>query len=346
MNFEDFKNSYQKKSVIEYQNDITITPLLSICIQTYNQVKFIKECLDGILMQQTNFDFEILLGEDASIDGTREICMEYAKRHPDKIRLFLHNRENNISISGSPTGRFNFLYNLYSTKGKYIALCEGDDYWTDPLKLQKQVDFLEANPEYVICFTDTKIQIGGSLINNNLIVPKNYEAIETLASVGNYIHTPTVVFKNIVKEFPSQLYLSPIGDYFIYMLLAEKGKIHFINEYTTVYRKNVGTFSSLEDNIQYQKMTTCRAQLYDYFNNKNNIIITETLKSKVIQYFRDTDKIFNLNEIRIITKNEELTLAVLEYFYLYSKQKQYLNSISSWDLVKIFIQRLLKKNKD
>lgn len=315
--------------------------MVSICCLTYNHERFIRQALDGFMMQQTTFRFEIVIHDDASTDKTAEIIREYEAKHPSLFNtLYQTTNQKSIYKSG-----MNPRFNYPRAKGKYIALCEGDDYWTDPYKLQKQVDFLEAHPEYVICFTDTKIQIGESLINNNLIVPKNYEAIETLASVGNYIHTPTVVFKNIVKEFPSQLYLSPIGDYFIYMLLAEKGKIHFINEYTTVYRKNVGTFSSLEDNIQYQKMTTCRAQLYDYFNNKNNIIITETLKSKVIQYFRDTDKIFNLNEIRIITKNEELTLAVLEYFYLYSKQKQYLNSISSWDLVKIFIQRLLKKIK-
>ena len=240
---------------------------------------------------------------------------------------------------------YNFANIIENCLGKYIALIDGDDYRTDPYKLQKQVDFLEANSEYVLCFTNTKIKTKTSLIDNNLIVPKNYEILETLAYVGNYIHTPTVVFKNIIKEFPSQFNNSPIGDYFIYMLLAEKGKIYFIDEYTTVYRKHVGTFSSLDDNVQYQKMTTCRAQLYDYFNDKNNTKIAEILKNKIVQYFRDTDKIFTVNEIKTITKNDNLTLAIYEYFYIFCKQKDFIRSISSTDLVKIFIHRLLKKNK-
>src|SRR5690606_4409195 len=113
-------------------------PVVSVCVQTYQHAPYIRECLDSILMQKTDFPFEILLGEDESSDGTREICIEYAEKFPDKIKLFLHRRENNIQIFGYPTGRFNFLTNLYSSNGKYIAICEGDDYWTDSDKLQKQ----------------------------------------------------------------------------------------------------------------------------------------------------------------------------------------------------------------
>ena len=85
--------------------------------------------------------FEILVGEDASSDGTRDVCIAYAKKYPKKIKLFLHSRENNIRVYGKPTAKFNSAYNSYNAKGKYIAICEGDDFWTDPLKLQKQVDF-------------------------------------------------------------------------------------------------------------------------------------------------------------------------------------------------------------
>ena len=146
MDFQNFKKKYQKIKPEEVVNTTASEPLVSICVQTYQHVDFIKDCLDGILKQETSFPFEILLGEDASTDGTREICLEYAEKYPDKIRLFLHHRENNIKINGKPTGRFIFLYNMFSARGKYIALCEGDDYWTDPLKLQKQVGFLEKIP--------------------------------------------------------------------------------------------------------------------------------------------------------------------------------------------------------
>ena len=132
-------------------------PFVSISVTTFNQKNYIKDCLDGILNQRTTFQFEIILGEDQSNDGTREVCQDYAKRYPEKIKLFLRSRKDVIYINGNATGRYNFLENLKACRGKYIALCEGDDYWTDPLKLQKQVDFLESNEDYNICFHDVKI---------------------------------------------------------------------------------------------------------------------------------------------------------------------------------------------
>ena len=138
---EKFLAKYQKVPVVEFQNKVCKNPLVTVLVLTYQHVSYISKCLDGILMQETNFDFEILVGEDESSDGTRDICIEYAKKYPDKIRLFLHSRENNIEIYDKLTAKFNSSYCHYSAKGKYLALCEGDDFWIDPLKLQKQVDF-------------------------------------------------------------------------------------------------------------------------------------------------------------------------------------------------------------
>ena len=98
MSFKEFKNKYQKEPVDHYPTNVLEEPLVSVCVQTYQHADYIEDCLEGILKQKTDFPIEILLGEDASSDGTREICIEYANKYPDKIRLFLHNRENNISI--------------------------------------------------------------------------------------------------------------------------------------------------------------------------------------------------------------------------------------------------------
>ena len=155
MTFKEFKQQYQKVPVEHYPNKVKNKPLVSVCVMTYQHKKYIKDCLDGILMQKTDFPFEILLGEDASTDGTKEICLEYAKKYSDKIRLFLHKRENNIKYNGNPSGKFNFLYNLFNSKAEYIALCEGDDYWNDPYKLQKQVDILEKNNDLAMCTHET-----------------------------------------------------------------------------------------------------------------------------------------------------------------------------------------------
>ena len=100
MTFQEFKDQYEKVPVKECPNTVSGNPLVSVCVQTYQHAPYIKECLDGILMQETDFNFEVLLGDDSSTDGTREICLEYARKYPDKIRLFLHHRENNINIGG------------------------------------------------------------------------------------------------------------------------------------------------------------------------------------------------------------------------------------------------------
>ncbi|HET8804246.1 MAG TPA: glycosyltransferase family 2 protein [Aequorivita sp.] len=151
MNFDEFKEKYERKKVQEYPNNARNNPLVSVIILTYQQKEYIKDCLEGILMQKTNFPFEIIIGEDDSHDGTREICIEYAKKYPDIIRLILQHRENNMKLGEVPTLRFNLMYAIYSTRGKYIALCGGDDYWTDFRKLQKQFDILETRSDLAMC---------------------------------------------------------------------------------------------------------------------------------------------------------------------------------------------------
>ena len=114
--------------------------LLSVGILTYNQVQYIRQCLDAVLMQDVNFDYEIVVGDDASSDGTQEILREYANRYPNKFVLLLGEKNEGISM--------NYKKVLSASRGKYIALCEGDDFWTDSRKLQVQVDFLENHPNY------------------------------------------------------------------------------------------------------------------------------------------------------------------------------------------------------
>ena len=120
--------------------------LVSVCCMTYNHVSFIRQCLDGFMMQKCSFSFEVLIHDDASTDGTQDIIREYVTRYPNIIKP-IYQKENQYSKGIDP----NVKYNFSRAKGKYIAMCEGDDYWTDPYKLQKQVDFLESHPDYVMC---------------------------------------------------------------------------------------------------------------------------------------------------------------------------------------------------
>ncbi len=214
-------------------------PMVSVCIQTYQQVHFIAQCLDSILNQKTTFPFEIILGEDESSDGTREICISYAKKFPDHIILFLRSRKDVIVIDGKQTGRFNFKENLKASSGKYIALCEGDDYWTDELKLQKQYDFLESHNDYAVCFHKV------SILKNNIPeedyitrVPSPTTTIADLAK-GNYIHTPSVMFRNGL-ELPIWFDEILAGDYALHILNALRGKLFCMDENMAVYRVHDG----------------------------------------------------------------------------------------------------------
>src|ERR1041384_1572484 len=122
-----------------------IQPTISVSFITYNHAQYVAQAVDGALMQQTNMPFEIVIGEDMSTDGTREIVKNYQSRYPERIRLLLHDRRNASLANGKPTGNWNFANNIKNCRGRYVALLDGDDYWTSAKKLQKQVDYLEQN---------------------------------------------------------------------------------------------------------------------------------------------------------------------------------------------------------
>lgn len=288
MPFSEFLATYEKEPTECYPHKVCETPLVSVCIQTYQHVSYIRQCLDSILMQQTDFPFEVLLGEDASTDGTREVCIEYANLYPNKIRLFLHHRANNIYIGGQPTGRFNFLYNIHSARGKYIALCEGDDYWTDSLKLQKQVDFLEHHKEYNLCFHKVqRIQKGKDEYVVKDVPTCYYDGkFIDLIRTYNFISTPSMVFRNNI-EIPNWFSKLPFGDLGIVFLLSRKGKMQAMNDVMAVYRlHNEGLWSG--KNFEEQKKSLLR------FNKTLFPHLSEGEKAEVL--FKNTDIIEELSQ--------------------------------------------------
>lgn len=250
---------------------------VSCHIITYNQKNFISQCVDGVLMQQTDFPFEIIIGDDNSTDGTREILIEFKKKYPEIITLNLRQERG----EGIP-GKENFVSTLAMCKGEYISLCDGDDYWTNPFKLQKQVDFLEQNKDYVLCFHQINILNTDGIIVEDFItnVPDNYETQETLAKLDNYIHTPSVVFRNVIKEFPFEFQLSPIGDYFLYMMLTQHGKMKYLEEKMCVYREGVGIWSHKNEYFKYLNTAFLHALLCSYFKNNNLLMLIFTDRIK------------------------------------------------------------------
>lgn len=228
-----------------------IKPLLSVIVATYQHAPFIRQCLDSILMQKTSFPFEILLGEDESSDGTREICKEYAEKYPDKIRLFLRDRTTSHYVDKETDikYRFNVKWLRKSSRGKYVAVCEGDDYWTDPYKLKKQVEFLENNEEYILTVGGYEILDSKTGQMKKVIKRVNQNDSEhkfgytfTLneASKKWITKTLTLVFRNLNKVYPKMYQYSYSRDvHFIYHLLQE-GKGFYFTEIFGVYRLHEG----------------------------------------------------------------------------------------------------------
>ncbi len=253
-------------------------PLLSIWMVTYNQELYIEEAIESVMMQKTNFNYKLYIGEDLSNDKTREICIKLKEKYSSKIELFL----NEINVGGTQNA-LRIYKHCFNSGTKYVALLEGDDYWTDPYKLQKQVDFLEANPDYVLSFHKIKIlKPNGELVDDFITkVPENYETQETLARLGNYIHTPSVVFRNVIKEFPPEFSLSPIGDYFLYMLLSEYGKLKYFDEEMAVYRYGVGIHSTHTQIKMAKANFKLFTLLLSYFNNPkiNQILLDRQLNA-------------------------------------------------------------------
>lgn len=207
---------------------------VSVLTITYNHEKYVAQAIESVLMQEVNFDYELVIGEDCSTDKTREIVVEYQKKYPNRIRLLLN--EKNMGMNR------NFVQTYHACKGQYIALLEGDDYWTSPQKLQKQVDFLDKHPDFVICFHNVQIIYEDDAKESSLynIDQQEVSSIENLFSC-NFINTASCLFRNkLFSKFPEWIYKLSFADWPLHILNAEYGKIMYINEAMGVYRIHKG----------------------------------------------------------------------------------------------------------
>ncbi|REB08726.1 glycosyltransferase [Sporosarcina sp. BI001-red] len=210
--------------------------LVSISCITYNHEDFIADAIEGFLMQKTNFDYEILIGEDCSTDRTREIVEAYIAKYPDRIKLVTS--EKNVGAAKNEERLFRL------SQGKYIAECEGDDYWTDPYKLQKQVDYLEENPECTMCFHAAEIVRAPKIPTGRRVAPYGTDRISPIRDIilggGGFCPTASLVYpKNAVTEPPEFLMNSHVGDYPLQLILSSQGHAYYINECMSVYRTDV-----------------------------------------------------------------------------------------------------------
>ena len=209
--------------------------MLTIRCLTYNHEPYIRQCLEGFVMQKTNFRFEAIVHDDASTDGTAAIIKEYAEKYPDIIKPVLE-IENQYSKHDGSLGRI-IQQHMH---GKYIAMCEGDDYWTDPLKLQRQVDYLESHPDYGMCYT--RVEYFSQAENMQMYIwgKERNSGIELLKK-GNVIPTLSVVFRKdlyeqYLQDVHPELHNWKMGDYPIWIWFSFQSHIKFFSDVTGVYR--------------------------------------------------------------------------------------------------------------
>ena len=205
-------------------------PLLSVCLITYNQARYVKEAMDSILAQQIDFSWELVVADDCSTDGTREILLEYKDKHPDLIKLIL--QKTNVGAEK------NWHELMAYPKSKYVAYLEGDDYWTNPHKLQMQVDFLEKNPSYALCFHPTKVVFENGEETGAIwpsINDKNKFTLNELVK-ENFIPSNSVVYRRQdYSHIPSGIVP---GDWYLHLYNAKFGKIGFISRAMSTYRRH------------------------------------------------------------------------------------------------------------
>ena len=213
--------------------------------------------------------------------------------------------------------------------------------------MQKQVDFLETSQDYVLCFHQVSIlKTNGEVVDDFITkVPQNYETIQTLARLGNYIHTPSVVFRNIISEFPFEFEHTPIGDYFLYMMLAEHGKLKFLEEKMAVYRNGVGVWSEKTEYFRNYKTALVHAYLFEYFTGKENNFIPEIFLKRIKHFIMNFEIQISNEDLLALSTNVSIRTHIFDLLLTNLKvlNKESIDEKKTEELVKIIFRRIKKR---
>lgn len=321
--------------------------LVSACIVTYNHEDYIRKCLEGAINQNVNFKYEVIVGVDKSTDGTLAICEEFKERYPDLIHLYKH--ETNLGMLG------NWMHSLNSCEGKYIAVCEGDDFWTDPLKLQKQIDYLEKNPDVSMCFHPSKIVYVNNQAPNKIVGPKGiinkkeYKfSIPEVIGGRLGITTATMVFRSeILLAAPLWVQKVVFGDVALKLILGTNGKIGFIGgKHMSIYNRGVHNAWSHNEGKSMdweEERLKNHFQVLDYYDEytefKYKKYVDKQKKKMLLQYILNMQKFCNFNEKvkMLFTHKSQLfnfsykmtTLIWLNFFLGKKKYSRLITKVSS-----------------
>lgn len=279
-------NSYQ---IIDFTSGV---PDISIAMLAYNHEKFIVQAIEGVLMQKTSYKYKMVIAEDKSPDSTREMLLDYQKKYPDKIKLILQNK--NV---GSKNNNIDLLSNL---EGKYIAALECDDYWTDPLKLQKQIGFLENNKDYSMVCHNANIIYEGTDKQSIRFNQRNVEGDININEILSQWDIPTasMLFRiECVKPLPKWFGEIYSGDFTISLLCVHKGKIKFSPEIMSIYRVNYkGTSATATIGKNMTFVLDEHTKLLNFFNVETNLKYANLIRERLALIAKEKEFIIARNK--------------------------------------------------
>jgi len=342
------ENKYSKQEKIEtiikgekMKEDV----LVSICCITYNQEEYIRDALDSFLMQKTNFKYEIIVHDDASTDNTPNIIREYEEKYPDIIKP-IYQKENQ-SRKGKKVSLITYKHAI----GKYIAICEGDDYWIDENKLQLQADYMEKNPECTLLFHNAKV-VDMVSKEETIFVPLSKQVKEYMKKDGNYnvgelellefIPTASYMFRTEnVQKFPNWFEKCFVGDWPLRLLMTSFGYAHYMEKTMSVYRKNAR--GSITVRNEKKEKESIEGKL-DILNKKIELMdwINEFTNEKYKDVFDLRKTQFKIEELMTLGKNKEiLKNGYLKIFN--TKQKiKYLIKMYCPNIIRLY-KKIMKK---
>lgn len=314
-------------------------PLVSVLCLAYNHEKYIRDALEGFVSQKTNFPFEVFVHDDASTDNTAEIIREYAEKYPEIIKpIYQTENQHSKNVRIGKTIVFPMM------KGKYIAICEGDDYWCNKNKLQKQVDWLETHPDYSFCTHNTIIHncVNGSeqLINESTL-DKDIPIQEIIQWKKNLFHTSSYMYRYEYKDLPDELSIKGVGDYPRALYMATCGKVRYLSDVMSVYRYLTSDSWSMR---MYNSVDSAEKKITHWGN------INEMLKKLNAytnnKYKECIDDVIRRNQFNILLCKNDLKTMKREYrdYFDTLNKKDRLRSYLSYYCP--FVFQLYRKLKD
>lgn len=277
-------------------------PKVSVCITTYNHSNFITQALESVLAQKADFAFEVLVGEDGSNDGTRELVQRLGDQHPQRLRLFLNDRSRVIYINGQATGRWNLVNLISQARGEYIALLDGDDYWTDESKLQLQVKALDGRPDCSFAFhnaielddtTGRSQPFSGLAQGGEAPGYVQQTAQNGISEIGLpdlffrwIVPTASIVFRrSMLGRLPDWFFEAISGDHTLQLLLARHGNALYLNRNMSVYRKHAGGITPRHGNVPLRRSW---ARMHHNFNRAADFQFDNLLADRLAREFEWT----------------------------------------------------------